>query len=322
VVGNGMNAGSVAPTRTTSEGTSVHCCPRILPATHGVQSLFKRSIRAVLATGASPRLRAVAVDVDGTLLNSHHQVSQPTREAVQAAQTHDVIVVLTSSRGPAELKAILLGLRLTAPTPFVAAQGALTGHYDSTGRLTIEHEQRLPMSSARRLAAAATAAGVGVNWYDGERWITPQVDAAIEEEARIVGHDPEVADPLRETTAPHKVLLITDRQRPDAFDGLLFQFPSDLAFHRSKAGYLEVTAADVDKAVAFDQLCSTRGIGVEERAAIGDGLNDLGLFAIVGISVAMGHAPAEVRQKASLVTGTNDEHGVAQALQGLIQDPS
>jgi hydroxymethylpyrimidine pyrophosphatase-like HAD family hydrolase len=103
-------------------------------------------------------------------------------------------------------------------------------------------------------------------------------------------------------------------------DELAGRLPEDLAVHRSKAGYLEVTAAGVDKAVAFEQLCASRGIGVGERAAIGDGYNDLGLFAAVGTAVAMGHAPTEVREQASLVTGSNDEHGVAQALATLVQD--
>jgi Cof subfamily protein (haloacid dehalogenase superfamily) len=274
------------------------------------------------ATAAAPRVRAVAVDVDGTLLDSHHRINQPTRAAVQAAQHRSVAVVLCSSRGPAELKPILFGLGLLAPTPFVAAQGGLTGSYDRAGQLSVEREHRLPLLSARQLTAAAAGAGIAVNWYDGEHWIASQLDAAVKEEARIVGHDPDVADPLTQTPAPHKLLLIAPPQRPDAVEGLLSRLPEDLAVHRSKPGYLEVTAAGVDKAVAFDRLCAARGIGVEERAAIGDGFNDLGLFAVVGIAVAMGHAPAEVRRQASLVTGTNDEHGAAEALQALIQDPS
>lgn len=268
----------------------------------------------------TPQLRVVAVDVDGTLLDSHHQISQPTRAAVRAAQAHGVSVVLCSSRCPGELKGILLGLGLTAPTPFVAAQGGLTGRYDRAGRLRVEREHRLPLASARGVVAAAAAAGIAVNWYDGERWIACRLDAAVEEEARIVGHDPEVADPLAEATPPHKLLLIAPDLRDDAFDGLLRRLPGDLAAHRSKAGYLEITAAGVDKAVAFDQLCSTRGITAGERAAIGDGLNDLGLFATVATSVAMGHAPDEVRRQATVVTASNDDHGAARALQALLGD--
>lgn len=265
-------------------------------------------------------VRAVAVDVDGTLLDSHHQISRPTVAAVRAAGDRGVAVVLCSSRCPGELKGILFELGLTAPTPFVAAQGGLTACYDQAGRLTVEREQRLPLPSARGLVAAAAAAGIAVNWYDGERWVASRRDPAVEEEARIVGHDPEVADPLAEPAPPHKILLIAPAGRPGAVDELARRLPEDLAAHRSKAGYLEVTAAGVDKAVAFDQLCASRGIGVGERAAIGDGYNDLGLFATVGTAVAMGHAPAEVREQASLVTGSNDEHGVAQALATLVQD--
>jgi len=264
----------------------------------------------------------VAVDVDGTLLDSRHQVGQPTRAAVQAALAHGVAVVLCSSRCPGELKEILLGLGLTTPTPFIGAQGGFTGHYDHAGRLGVDHEHRLPLPSARRVVAAAAAAGIAVNWYDGERWIASELDPAVEEEARIVGHLPVVADPAAEATAPHKILLIAPQQRPGAVDGLLDQLPGDLTVHRSKTGYLELTAAAVDKGVAFDRLCTDRGIRVEQRAAIGDGFNDLGLFATVGIAVAMGHAPQQVRRQASLVTASNDEHGVAQALHALIQDPS
>jgi Cof subfamily protein (haloacid dehalogenase superfamily) len=268
---------------------------------------------------STQRVRVVAVDVDGTLLDSDHQISQPTRAAVQAALARGVSVVLCSSRCPGELKGILLGLGLTAPAPFVAAQGGLTGRYDRAGRLRVEREHRLPLASAREVVAAAVANGIAVNWYDGERWIASQLDAAVAEEARIVGHDPEVTDPLAEATPPHKLLLIAPQLREDAFDLLLGRLPGDLAVHRSKAGYLEITAAGVDKAVAFDQLCSTRGIGVEHRAAIGDGLNDLGLFATVATSVAMGHAPAEVRRQATLVTASNHDHGAAKALQCLLR---
>jgi hydroxymethylpyrimidine pyrophosphatase-like HAD family hydrolase len=136
-----------------------------------------------------------------------------------------------------------------------------------------------------------------------------------------VGHAPEVADPLAEPAAPHKILLIAPAGRPRATEELAGRLPGGLAVHRSKAGYLEVTAAGVDKAVAFDQLCAARGIGVGERAAIGDGHNDLGLFATVATAVAMGHAPPEVRRRATWVTAGNDQHGVAEALEVLGQAP-
>ena len=271
--------------------------------------------------GPSPRVRVVAVDVDGTLLDSRHQVGQPTRAAVRAARDRGVAVVLCSSRCPGELKGILFDLGLTAPAPFVGAQGGFTGSYDLAGRLTVEREHRLPLASARALVAAAAEAGVAVNWYDGERWVASRLDAAVEEEARIVGHAPAVADPLAEPAAPHKILLIAPAGRPEVTEELAGRLPGDLTAHRSKAGYLEVTAAGVDKAVAFDQLCAARGIGVGERAAIGDGNNDLGLFATVATAVAMGHAPPEVRRRATWVTAGNDHHGVAEALEVLGQAP-
>jgi hydroxymethylpyrimidine pyrophosphatase-like HAD family hydrolase len=81
--------------------------------------------------------------------------------------------------------------------------------------------------------------------------------------------------------------------------------------------YLEVTAAGVDKASGIGPLATRLGVAMPEVAAVGDGLNDLGLFAAVGVPIAMGQAGAQVRAAASWVTTAVTDDGVARALTHL-----
>ncbi len=74
----------------------------------------------------------------------------------------------------------------------------------------------------------------------------------------------------------------------------------------------------MDKADALRRLCLRRGLGPDRVAAIGDGRNDMGMLAFVGIAVAPANAHPEVLAAADMVTASNDEDGVAEALARLV----
>jgi len=86
----------------------------------------------------------------------------------------------------------------------------------------------------------------------------------------------------------------------------------------SNPTYLEITRADVDKAMAVAEYCRTIGIGASDVLAIGDGPNDLAVFAFAGVSVAPANARPEVLAAADIVTASNDEDGVAVYLDRLL----
>jgi hydroxymethylpyrimidine pyrophosphatase-like HAD family hydrolase len=96
-------------------------------------------------------------------------------------------------------------------------------------------------------------------------------------------------------------------------------FPVTVA--RSKPIYLEVTAALAAKAAAALWLLGQWGLPAASAMAIGDGENDVGLLQAVGIGIAMGNAPASVKQAARYVTGSNDDDGVATALDRWLFNP-
>lgn len=269
------------------------------------------------AAGLRPP-RLVALDVDGTLLTSDHRLSPATVDAVRRVRRRGVEVVLASSRGACALAPVALRLGLTAPAVVVASQGAVTGVFTADGALRALEQATIPVPLAREVVSSARAAGLAVNWYAGMSWLVSAVDAGVANEARIVGVEPVVRDLLAEEAGPEKLMLVAPASGLGALRSIAAGLPAGLRAQVSNPTYLEITRADVDKAEAVRRHCERLDIAPDDVVAIGDGPNDLGLFALAATSVAPASARAEVLAAATFVTSSNDDDGVARALAVLV----
>ena len=258
----------------------------------------------------------VVIDVDGTLLTGAHEVTTATAAALRRVRDRGVEVLLASSRGPGAMRPVVAAAGL-AGVDFVATQGALTGRLDARGRLTVLDRSPAPAAAAHRVVAAATAAGLAVGWYAADRWLVSHVDATIAREARVVHDTPQVADLLAQPDGPDKLLVVAPGD-PGVLHGLARDLPGELAAQISNPTYLEITRRDVDKAAAVARWCADRGVPPAAVVAIGDGPNDLGLFAFAGTAVAPANARPQVAAAADWLTRSNDDDGVAWALSVLV----
>jgi len=262
--------------------------------------------------------RVAAIDVDGTLLTSDHRITQTVAAALARVRARGVAVVLTTSRPPRAVWPILAQLGLVDPEVFIASQGALTGSYTEGGELLVIDRQPMSVRPAHAVCAAGAAAGLAVSWFAGERWLVPHIDDRIRQEAAIVGCSPEAADLALVSEAPDKILLLGPSTVPGVDMARAVKVPDGLVGLASTRTHFEITRADVDKAGALLRLCTRRGVGAAEVVAIGDGRNDLGMLSMAGVSVAPANAHPDVLAAVDIVTGSNDEDGVAQALDGLV----
>jgi Cof subfamily protein (haloacid dehalogenase superfamily) len=260
------------------------------------------------------RVRLVALDVDGTVLLPDGTIAPSTIAAVAEARAAGVHVVLASSRGPVALERIqdVLGLR---EEWFIGYQGALVGR-DHGGALEVLSQRLIAPESARGVENRALAAGLSVGRYFGSLWQVPILTGVIRHEAGTTGEEPVVA-----TTGgvpAHKLMVIADgEQQRAALARLAEDLPDTVTATFSHPSYLEVTAAGVDKGSGITPLARRLGVPLAAVAAVGDGPNDLGLFAAVGHPVAMGQAGPEVQAAAEWVTGAVTDDGVARALAHL-----
>jgi hypothetical protein len=90
---------------------------------------------------------------------------------------------------------------------------------------------------------------------------------------------------------------------------------------RSQPYYLDVTHPEANKGVAVRTMAKLMGVPLEEVAVIGDGRNDMAMFAQCPFSIAMGNASDEVKAKARFVTASNEEDGFARAIERYLLSP-
>lgn len=269
----------------------------------------------------APRL--IASDVDGTLLTSDHTISSAVLGAVHAARDAGVPVILASARGPLAMKHLLEELGSIHTQPFISFQGALVGQYSPTDELQILHQTRLPVEIARAIVRYAMDAGSTVNWYDGEDWFYSRWDRYGEWEAHATDVTPtgqigpeQMDNP--DALGPHKLMIPPSVEDPDLVPSIAAHLPDGAVGHLSGEHYLEITAPEADKSHALVALCADLDIPLLQAAAVGDGPNDVGMFDVVGTSVAMANASEAVQSRASWVTASNLDDGLASAIRQML----
>jgi Cof subfamily protein (haloacid dehalogenase superfamily) len=265
-------------------------------------------------------VRLMAIDVDGTLLDGSHQLRTEVKEAVNRLAASGCSVALATARGPQAVVEIVQ--QFDFPPSLVCFSGGWIGELESTSRrpANVRLDRRLPADIASSIVSQAINQGVEPNVFTPETWRVRKLTDEIAEETRIVNLQPLVSEELFvDDIEPSKIMLIS---RLEAADEVLppiersIQSISTVTF--SKRNYLEILPAGVNKAKAVAALARFLRVDLSEVAAIGDGLNDLEMLSEVGFAIAMGNASDRVKAVADLVVGSNNEAGVAQAVNQIL----
>ncbi|NDJ76292.1 MAG: HAD family hydrolase [Chloroflexi bacterium] len=265
-------------------------------------------------------IRLIVADLDGTLLDSAHTVTPQTEQAIRSALARGILfTVATGKTYPSTVRHIQ---NFDIQIPVICGNGTLVHAPDGT----ILYEDPIPHDIALEVVQMARARGITPVIYAGRGLLAPEYNGNIN--VLVAHHEPEpeiVPDleaAMSNSHKPHKLILI-DQDNLDAvaeFQVELEQtFTGRAAVMRTGlASVVEVLPLGVTKGTALAVIQERLGISPEETFAIGDNFNDLDMIQRSGIGVAMGHAPETVRQGADYVTGSNDENGVADAINRLV----
>jgi Cof subfamily protein (haloacid dehalogenase superfamily) len=256
--------------------------------------------------------KLIALDIDGTLLSSTLTVLPKTKAALQAVAAKGHHVVLASSRPPRSVRAIADGLEL--PSSVIISFG---GAYILRNNQVL-FEQTLSPELATTIIELVRKAALHVSLYSAESWFVEQDDLWAEQEAKIVGFTPTlVGDLLRHTNHVHKFLVMGKAEAIATFRDTLLSSQLAVDAVRSKPVYCEVNPHGAHKASAIELVAHHFGLTRLDVIAFGDGENDLTMIREAGTGVAMGNAVPAVKEIAKLVTRSNDEDGIAAALEEL-----
>ncbi|MFN2147277.1 MAG: Cof-type HAD-IIB family hydrolase [Anaerolineales bacterium] len=256
----------------------------------------------------STPVQLLAVDIDGTLLDSHHQVRPRVRKALQNVSNDGLIVSLVTGRPRCATLPLLEDLGLTAPD--ITSGGAYI--FDSARDHVVAYQPLLP-ETARAVVQLARRPEVGI-YFGSPDNISYEIP--YEDFHRTSVIDPRylhrASDLLVETDLqPGKITLVADYPILKDLESQIrtMRIPLELTYSGDR--FLEINRAGVDKGSALKSLSEYLGIPLEGVVAVGDSPNDISMLRVAGVSVAMGNAASEVRQAADLVAPSNDEDGVA-----------
>lgn len=262
------------------------------------------------------RIRLVALDIDGTLLRSDDTVSPGVIEAVRGLAGRGVAVTLSTGRWYAS--ALRMAGRLAAAAPIISSNGARVTRQD-TGedllRLTV------PTAPAREIAAFADEHDMNAHVAIGDHTFIrarPTVDPArLPAELRAVS----ALAPC--VTEPPTSILVFDaagiESIPARFEAV---YSAEMRFLVNRTSgtsdHLTLCHPDIDKGRALLLVCEHLGIAPDEVMAVGDAASDAAMWAVAGVGVAMGNALPATRELARAVAPTNDEDGVAWAIERFV----
>ncbi len=183
-------------------------------------------------------------------------------------------------------------------------------------------QQLVPEQAVRAAVALFKRRGVFAWLFTQDQWIIDDSNGDyVPKETRTLRFQPTVVDDLTPyyarcgkvvgASAQHAMLAECETE----LQGLL---AGSANAHRSQAYYLDVTNPSVDKGTAVQAIAKWYGVGLAEVAVLGDQENDVPMFRVAGLSVAMGNAPPPVAAQAHEHTGTNEQDGWANAIDRLV----
>ncbi|WP_423464006.1 HAD family hydrolase [Promicromonospora sp. MS192] len=253
----------------------------------------------------------VALDIDGTLVDSGGRIPSGTVEALDLVRAAGHKIVLASGRSLAGLLPIATRLGLTTGWA-VCSNGALTVRLDPaapSGHDVVEARTFDPAPVIRR--ALDVGPGVRVAVEDvGRGWLTSGgfEPGELNGQQKAVPVDSLMAQPSTRIalTAPG-IRRYTDTLRA-----------AGATVTPQGANWLDVTAPGVNKASALEAVRVHLDVPVDRTVAVGDGVNDIDMLAWAGRSVAMGQAPAIVRSAADQTTGTIEQAGAIPVLASMV----
>ncbi|MFO3688246.1 Cof-type HAD-IIB family hydrolase [Staphylococcus felis] len=285
-------------------------------------------------------VKLIATDMDGTLLNAAHEVSDENIKAIQYAQSQGITVVIATGRAFYEAQDPIAPTGLKVP--YICLNGAEVRDesFDIVHTSSLNHElyQRIRQELDRHHIYYQVYTNMGIYTEDPERDLAIYIDIAersgqkadVEKIRKHIQHRIDIGtlkivenyDHLEDIPGEliMKVLAFdTDLEKIERVKARLSE-KSNLEVSSSSRGNIEITHADAQKGTAVASIAEKLGVSLEDTMAIGDNLNDKSMLERVGYPVAMANAIPELKEHAKFVTDTNENSGVAKAIYKVLEN--
>ena len=279
--------------------------------------------------------KLVAIDLDGTMLNQYGIITEKTKKAISKAQEKGVEVMIASGRAITSVKRF--SKEINSNKYFISGNGAIT--YDIKNN-KILYENILSKTKALKIIKICEENSIYYNVYTENGIIAKNLSyntlyyykdnlTKPDENRTHINIVENVYDYFEQREEKILKIMICDEHKT-VFNSIVRKLKelseievlevSHMSRKIIKQGtdeialeyfYTEVSAKDVDKWNALEEIIGLMNISKEEVVTIGHNANDLKMITNAGLGVAMGESAPYVKQSADIIAPTNDEDGVA-----------
>ncbi len=261
-------------------------------------------------------IKLLVSDIDGTLVRKDKALHPAVVGAVRRLQDAGVAFSLISARPVSGIVEIAETLGVTGPI------GAYNGGTVAHPNGTVVSAERLAEDVAREAARRLDLDWITLWVFADGKWHTrklgnPHDDSerktTAQEPTRVDSFDPllDRVDKMVAVSDDEPKLAALEQATADALgDGA--------AVARSQTYYLDVTAPGANKGAGVTAIAKAMGVPLDAVAVIGDGGNDVAMFKVAALSIAMGNGSDATRAAATETTDTNEEDGVARAIDRIV----
>ena len=276
------------------------------------------------------KIKLICIDMDGTLLNSNHEVSDRNKEALRKAKELGVNIAIATGRlfCSARYYSDLIGI----DTAVIASNGAyIKTNYEDKALL----ENPMPKDIAIEIYNIVKKHGLTVNFNSWDTLIredpVPENHAYYsmnkflpeEKKVKFIIDSNNFTNAIEKFTGTIlKGIVIEEAENKDhlwaAKQELKDVFGDELQVVSSGNNNFEIMVASSSKGNAVAYLAKELNVLPEEIMCMGDSENDLSMIKYAGIGVAMGNGLDLVKDAADYITDTNDNSGVAKAIEKFV----
>jgi 5-amino-6-(5-phospho-D-ribitylamino)uracil phosphatase len=283
-------------------------------------------------------IKLLALDLDGTTLNSHGIVPDANREAIRAAEERGVLVTIATGRRFRDAQPVGIDLELNAP--LITHNGGLLKYADSMETVAFSllsnETSREIVTVGKNLGGDALVStdphGRGTLLYDRvsednkplQKYIKWATTLHGDEAERSVAHVPALEDVVHEHEVVHISFSGTCRTMYELETRLRAELGETVTilttvYSRLDFTLIDILPPDASKGIGVAKLADINAIIPEEVMTIGDNFNDLEMLAFAGTAVVMGNADPGLLERGEFYTTlSNDEGGVAAAIERFI----
>ncbi|MBQ1192659.1 MAG: HAD family phosphatase [Lachnospiraceae bacterium] len=262
------------------------------------------------------KYKILALDIDGTLTNSKKEVTDEVKEKINGLYQKNIPVLLVSGRPTEGILPIADEIKLRENNGYILAFNGGKIIKADTGEVI--YSKSIPNEPIHDICQFAKDNNLAILTYkDGKIITNNPEDEYVRIEARINKLEAvRVGDMEGEAPqSPDKFLIVGNPKiLENKVEEMAELFKGKLNIFRSEPYFIEIVPMGIDKAESLEILLNKLSLKREELIACGDGRNDITMIDYAGMGVAMENACDEAKSVANFITKSNDENGVAAAI--------